>query len=395
MDDIKERVRASLATVMDPELGVGILEAGMVPNIEIAESVVTIQLALTTIACPLRSRIQGEVRQKISDLYPAMTVEFQVVEMDSNAKAELMRLARSKASSLAGRNSIPAHARVIAVSSGKGGVGKSTITASLAVALAEEGFVVGILDADIWGFSIPKMLDVNQSISAKGSSTDWEIDPVSMKIGKGELRIISMGFLSRDPTSAIMWRGLVLNRAFQHFIEDVDWSGIDYLLIDMPPGTGDIQMGLSRMLSRAEVIIVTTPNDTATEVALRMVDMANKGNLTVLGVVENMSYFECGHGERYEIFGSGTTQEICEQTGLEVLARIPIANRQHDSNLSIKDRFAEAVSTPDVVEIRKFADKFSKEIAPPIAMEGCTSRISALFDNLNKTLGANRQSSAS
>ncbi len=382
MKALEEQIREALRAVVDPELGVNVIELGMIRNISSIGDAFTIELALTTIACPLRSQIQSQVRQKVAELAPEAQVSFQVVEMEAPAKAEAMRIARANASRAAPLNTIPPNARVIAISSGKGGVGKSTVTASLAIALAEQGYVVGVLDADIWGFSIPNLLGIDEAVSAKGSSEDWEIEPIGVKIGSGEVRVISMGFLSRDPTTAIMWRGLVLNRAFQHFIEDTDWSGVDYLLIDMPPGTGDIQMGLSRMLPAAQVLIVTTPNDNAITVALRMVDMARKGNLAVVGVLENMSYFVCEHGLKHFLFGTGRTEKFAQEVGLNVLGQIPLAEHELDASQNLRERFAASIPAADVVALRSFAERLSEEIAPVITMQSCTSRIAAIFDGL-------------
>ncbi len=387
MKNLDQQIRDALRGVLDPELGVNVVDLGMIHDISHDEATVTIELALTTIACPLRSQIQNQVRQKVSDLAPESEVSFRVVAMDAQAKANAMRIARANASKAARPNSIPSNARIIAISSGKGGVGKSTVAASLAIALAEQGYVVGILDADIWGFSIPNLLEIDESITAKGSSEKWEIEPIRVEIGTGELRIISMGFLSRDPTTAIMWRGLVLNRAFQHFIEDADWKGVNYLLIDMPPGTGDIQMGLSRMLPDAGVIIVTTPNDNATNVALRMVDMAKKGNLAVLGVIENMSYFVCEHGLEHFIFGTGRTARICQESGLDLLGQIPLVGHDSQAPLGIRPRFMTTPAPRDVVELRAIAAHISDDLAPVIAMQGCTSRIEAIFDQFEAVHG--------
>ena len=206
---------------------------------------------------------------------------------------------------------IPPTTRVLAVASGKGGVGKSSISVNLAVALARRGLVVGLLDADIWGHSVPRLLGLDGVVHAEKG----KMIPLERPVGAGLLKVISMGFLSGED-EAIMWRGLMLNRAVQHFLEDVRWGGIDYLVIDLPPGTGDVQMGLARMIPRTEVLVVTTPNKAAQAVAGRAADMARKGHIRVAGVIENMSAFTCGHGETYEIFGSGGGRRLAEQIGV-------------------------------------------------------------------------------
>src|SRR6202023_1705665 len=190
--------------------------------------------------------------------------------------------------------------RVLAIASGKGGVGKSSITVNLAVALARRGLTVGILDADIWGFSVPRLLGMEGGVEAR----QGKMVPLEKPVGRGVVRVLSMGFLA-DEEQAIMWRGLVLNRAVQQFLQDAHWGDIDYLLIDLPPGTGDVQMGLARLLPRTEMLVVTTPPLAAQKVAARAADMARKGYLRVAGVIENMSDFTCEHGTSYALFGSG------------------------------------------------------------------------------------------
>ncbi len=214
---------------------------------------------------------------------------------------------------------IPTTARVLAVSSGKGGVGKSSVTVNLAVALAQRGLVVGLLDADIWGFSVPRLLGMQGELTAEGK----KIVPLEKPVGPGLLKVVSMGFLA-DEESAIMWRGLILNRAVQQFLEDVRWGELDYLLIDMPPGTGDIQMGLARMLPRTEVLVVTTPPLAAQKVAARAADMARKGHLRVAGVIENMSAFTCDHGTSYPLFGAGGGERLAAEIGVPLVGTVPL-----------------------------------------------------------------------
>ena len=374
----EEAIRAALSNVVDPELGVGIIELGMLRDVKVYQGRAIVQLALTTIACPLRTRIQDEIRSKVTSAHPGLEVEFEVVQMDAAQRARAMSMARAKAAEAAPTTSIPAGSQVIAVASGKGGVGKSTLTAALGVALARAGYTVGLLDADIWGFSLPKLLGVEARAAASGTTDKWRIDPVRMKAGEGELRVVSMGFLTEDKSSAIMWRGLVLNRAFQHFVEDTDWSDVDYLLIDMPPGTGDIQMGLARLLPHAGVLVVTTPHDNAGEVAMRMVDMARKGSLPVLGVVENMAYFVCGHGERHYIFGRGSTEELCTRLSLPLLARIPLGSQEGRTSATLPQRFESENPGEDLASISELAQQLSQRVAPIADMSGCTSRLAAL-----------------
>ena len=238
-----------------------------------------------------------------------------------------MARARWKVRENAPVTDIPGRTRVLAIASGKGGVGKSSVTVNLAAALATRGFTVGLLDADIWGFSVPRMLGIEGQISAEANQTDParpKMRPIEKQIGTGMVKVLSMGFLSPED-EAIMWRGLMLNRAVQHFLEDAMWGDLDYLLVDMPPGTGDIQMGLARMLPRAEMIIVTTPALAAQKVAARAADMARKGYLRVVGVIENMSGFTCEHGDNLCPVRSGGGERLAAEIG------VPLLGRSHSS----------------------------------------------------------------
>jgi ATP-binding protein involved in chromosome partitioning len=208
-------------------------------------------------------------------------------------------------------------------------VGKSSVTVNLAVAIAAKGFTVGVLDADIWGFSVPRMIGVEGRLSGVEDQelTDGErpkIAPITQPVGDGTLEVVSMGLLVDDEETALMWRGLMLNRAVQHFVEDVQWGDLDYLFIDMPPGTGDVAMGLARMLPRAEMLIVTTPALTAQKVAIRAASMARKSHVRVAGVIENMSAFICDHGESYPLFGTGGGQLLADDAGAPLLGQIPL-----------------------------------------------------------------------
>ena len=226
-----------------------------------------------------------------------------------------MSRARWKARDNALDTDIPATARILAISSGKGGVGKSSVTANLAVLLADRGYTVGVLDADVGGFSMPRLLGIDGEIEAERAGEGKTVmKPVVREIGDGVLHVVSMGSISgANENEAIMWRGLMLNRAVQHFLEDVQWGDLDYLLIDMPPGTSDIQMGLARMLPRTDVVIVTTPAMAAQQVAARAADMARKGFLRVAGVIENMGPSATPDGTVTAMFGSGGGQHARRQ----------------------------------------------------------------------------------
>jgi ATP-binding protein involved in chromosome partitioning len=311
--------------VIDPELGADIVELGMYRGFSFDSGVLEVEVALTTAACPLRSQISRDVTERLGGLPGVGRVLVKTTEMSPEHKRRLMDRARARAAANPAVTHIPGRTRVLAISSGKGGVGKSSVTVNLATGLAARGLTVGVLDADIAGFSVPRMLGMQGDLGARRSDEDGKIliQPLVKAVGTGQLRVVSMGFLSPEEES-VMWRGLMLNRAVQHFLEEVEWGDLDYLLVDMPPGTGDIQMGLARMLPRAEMVIVTTPALAAQKVAARAADMARKGFLRVAGVVENMSGFVCSHGELYELFGSGGGERLASEIGSRLLGRIPL-----------------------------------------------------------------------
>ena len=266
----------ALAGVVDPELGEDIVALGMVRSVECANGRARAEIALTIAGCPLRTQLRDDVTRHLMALEGIEEVEVVTGSMDADERARLMSTARRLAQKRAVPTGFPDSTRVLAIVSGKGGVGKSSVTAALALALSRRGLRVGLLDADIWGFSIPRLLGVEGPLAVRGK----KMVPAELPVGDQVLKVVSMGFLSGEE-EAIMWRGLVLARAVQHFLEDVDWGPIDYLLVDMPPGTGDVQMALARMLPRAEFLVVTTPSQAAAAVAARAADMARKGHVRV------------------------------------------------------------------------------------------------------------------
>jgi len=320
-------VRGALNGVIDPELGESVIDLGMVRAIDIDDGAVTVTVALTTAGCPLRAQFMKDVKARVMGLQGVTKVNVKFGEMTAEQKRSLMDRARFKAqerSTLA--MDLSPSARVAAIASGKGGVGKSTVTANLAVGLAARGFKVGVLDADIGGFSMPRLLGVDAKVEAEKADGDRvRITPLEKKIGSGLLRVVSMGaIVGAEEDEAVMLRGLMLNRALQHFLEDVAWGDVDYLLIDMPPGTSDVQMGLARMLPRTEVVIITTPAIAAQQVAARAADMARKGYLRVVGVIENMSAFVAPDGESYPLFGEGGGKRLAKKLGVPLLGQLPL-----------------------------------------------------------------------
>jgi len=290
-----------------------------------------------------------------------------------------MAKARLKAQDRALATDLPTRTRVLAVASGKGGVGKSSISVNLAVALATRGLVVGLLDADIWGHSVPRLLAMDGTVEARGG----KIIPFERAVGAGLLKVISMGFLSGEE-EAIMWRGLMLNRAVQHFLEDVRWGELDYLVIDLPPGTGDVQMGLARMVPRTEVLVVTTPNQAAEKVAGRVADMARKGHVRVAGVIENMSTFTCEHGGTYEIFGSGGGRRLADRIGVPLIGSVPLDAGMVASGETGAPA-ALAGSGPLAAVFAAIAESVTTVVSPLVEMAGCSAR---MLEHVEEALGA-------
>jgi ATP-binding protein involved in chromosome partitioning len=376
-----EEVWRMLEAVVDPELHSSIVELGMVRDVAVDEDgVVSVEIALTIAACPLRGQIEGDVDGRLRSLPGVTGVEIRTSAMTAAERAALMARARKQAAERAPETQIPLTTRILAVASGKGGVGKSSVTVNLAAALAARGHTVGVLDADIWGFSIPRMLGINGRLGGSdGKIHPNEVEVPSVRPGgpAGLLKVVSMGFLVDDEGMALMWRGLVLAKAVEQFLTDVRWGDLDYLLVDMPPGTGDIQMALSRLLPRAELLVVTTPALAAQKVAVRVADMARRSYLKVAGVVENMSAFTCDHGQTYALFGTGGGAALAAEVGAPLLAEIPLeagvaAGGDTGSPLALADPQSAAGQS-----FHLLAHRISTEIMPPVEMAGCTARIFA------------------
>ena len=371
-----------LRGVVDPELGADIVELGMARGVQVHDDGhVQVEIALTTAGCPLRAQIQKDVRARIVSLPGVTRVTIDWGELDADEKARAMARARQKIAERPESTTVPATTKVLMVASGKGGVGKSSVTVNLAAALAATGRTVGVLDADIWGFSVPRMLGLDGRLETVGGTA--KIRPHELPVGNGLLRVVSMGFLVEEEGSALMWRGLMLNRAVQHFLEDVDWGDLDYLLIDMPPGTGDVQMGLARMLPRSEVLVVTTPATAAQKVAVRVVDMARKNFLRIVGVVENMSVYVDEDGKEHRIFGSGGGERLAREAGVPLVARIPIEPAVSEGG----DVGSPAAlgAGPAADAFRALAQLLVDELVPPVDLAGCSAR---LFDAVDAALAA-------
>jgi ATP-binding protein involved in chromosome partitioning len=310
-----EEIRAALEAVIDPELRRSIVELDMVRAIDVSPNgVVDVTVSLTTPGCPIKDHFQSSVAQAVSALEGVTHVNVYFDVLSDSQKAALQQKL--------GRGSLPAGAlaqvsNVLCIGSGKGGVGKSTLTANLAAALTAEGKRVGVLDADVWGYSIPRMYGLGATrppVSAQRKIIPLEAHGV---------KVMSIGFFVEED-AAVVWRGPMLHKALTQFLQDVEWGALDYLLVDLPPGTGDVSMTLAQLLPQAQFVIVTTPQATAQKVARRSAHMAHKVDLEIGGVIENMSGFTTPSGERFAIFGEGGGQELADELDVPLLGRVPL-----------------------------------------------------------------------
>lgn len=356
-------------------MGSDIVELGMVRTVVVdAAGHVVVNIALTTAGCPLRAQIQRDIKTRVSSLPGVADVRLEWGAMTEQERESAMAKARWNVTQRPEETSVPLNAKVILVSSGKGGVGKSSVSVNLAAALAARGLVVGLVDADIWGFSVPRMLGVEGRMEGRVHDDKRYMVPRERKVGDGTIRVVSMGFLVEGEETALMWRGLMLNRGVQHFLQDVAWGeDLDYLIVDMPPGTGDVQMGVARLLPRAEVVVVTTPALAAQRVAIRAVSMARKSYLRVAGVIENMTYFRDPQGGEHALFGSGGGETLAADAGVPVLARIPIepavsAGGDAGSPVALDEG-------PAGEAFRDLAERIVSEAVPPSEMAGCSARM--------------------
>jgi ATP-binding protein involved in chromosome partitioning len=323
------QILKALEVVIDPELHRSIVELDMVRSIDVsANGVVDVTVSLTTPGCPIKGHFQTSVAQAVSALDGVTHVNVYFDVLSDQQKANLQQKL--------GRGSLPAGAlaqvaHVLCIGSGKGGVGKSTLTANLAAALTGEGKRVGVLDADVWGYSIPRMYGLGATrppVSAQRKIIPLESHGV---------KVMSIGFFVEED-AAVVWRGPMLHKALTQFLQDVEWGALDYLLVDLPPGTGDVSMTLAQLLPQAQFMIVTTPQATAQKVARRSAHMAHKVDLQIGGVIENMSSFTTPSGERFTIFGEGGGQELADELDVPLLGKIPLTmplREQADSGVPL------------------------------------------------------------
>ena len=363
-----------LRGVMDPELNDNIVDLGMVRSASLKGQTAQITIALTTAGCPLRATIKRDCESRVKSLPGINEVQLYWDELTPEERTRAMDRARRNARDTAAPTQIPSSARVISIASGKGGVGKSSVTVNIATALASRGLTVGILDADIWGFSVPRMLGVNSRLNARPAQSEEDrgkIIPEERPQGSGLLKIISTGLMVETEETALMWRGLMLAKAVEQFLHDVDWGDLDYLLIDMPPGTGDVQMALARLLPQAEMLVVTTPAVSAQKVAIRVADMARRSHMPILGVVENMSAFTTPDGTSWPLFGEGGGKRLAEEIDAPLLGSIPL-----EPAVSAGGDTGQPVAMSDGPASRAFhqiATRIVEEIAPPLDMAACSA----------------------
>ena len=314
----QDQVREALRSVNDPEIGRPIEDIGMLRDIEVLDGgLVRVHVLITIEGCPLKDRITNDVTEALAPLEGVERVDVALSPMSEEQRASLVASLRGGAAPQQQPTFFTgSDTTVIAVASGKGGVGKSSVTVNLACALAAEGHRVGVLDADVWGFSVPRMMGVT------GKPVGF--NDMILPLESYGVKVISMGFFVPEETPVI-WRGPMLHKAIEQFLGDVYWGDLDFLLCDLPPGTGDVSISLASFLPGASMLVVTTPQEAARKVAERAGKMAERTNLRPVGVIENMSWFVCPHcGEHTPIFGQGGGREAAETLGVPLFAQVPL-----------------------------------------------------------------------
>jgi ATP-binding protein involved in chromosome partitioning len=313
MEPSRDEIWAALGRVIDPELRRPVTELDMVREVAIDGGLVTVRIALTVAGCPLRSSFEDQVSQHVAGLSGVAGVRLEFDVMTAEERAELTTKLRGGVAERSKGISVDRSTRVLAVASGKGGVGKSSLTVNLAAAFAQLGKTVGVLDADVYGHSIPHLLGISQRPVA--------VDQMIVPPVKDGLKLMSIGFFLEE-NSPVMWRGPMLHRALEQFLSDVHWGELDLLVVDMPPGTGDVSISLGQLLPRAEAVVVTTPQPLAQEVAARAALMAKKTNMHLIGVVENMTS---------DVFGSGGGERLAGDLGVPLLGQVPLDARLREA----------------------------------------------------------------
>jgi ATP-binding protein involved in chromosome partitioning len=356
---IEDAVQAALATVDDPEIRRPITELGMVKGFTVTEGLVNVELLLTVAGCPLRDKLTNDITAAVTKIPGLTTVTIDFGVMTEEQRKALQSTLRG--GSAAAEPVIPfaqpgSRTRVYAVASGKGGVGKSSVTVNLAAALARRGLAVGVLDADIYGHSIPRMLGVD------GKPT--RVEDMIMPPQSHGVKVISIGMFTAG-NAAVVWRGPMLHRALQQFLADVFWGDLDVLLLDLPPGTGDVAISLAQLLPNAEILVVTTPQAAAAEVAERAGAIAVQTHQRLVGVVENMSWLELPDGGRMEVFGSGGGQTVADSltrtvgASVPLLGQIPLDTRVREAGDAGEPIVLADPSAPAAVALEAVAEKLA------------------------------------
>jgi ATP-binding protein involved in chromosome partitioning len=346
MGPSRDQILQALEQVIDPELKRNVVELDMVRGVEIAGGEVTVTIALTVAGCPLRSSFQDQIDRFVRPLQGVERVALEFDVMSPDEKAALTTKLRGSIEERTKGIALDRDTRVLAIASGKGGVGKSSLTVNLAAAFSRLGHRTGILDADVYGHSIPHLLGVRQRPVV--------VDKMIVPPVKGELKLMSIGFFLEE-NAPVMWRGPMLHRALEQFLSDVHWGELDTLLVDMPPGTGDVSISLGQLLPRAEAVIVTTPQPLAQEVAVRAALMAQKTNMRLIGVIENMSG---------EVFGSGGGDELAEAIEAPLLGRVPLDPRMRESGDAgepLVDSDPEAETAQEIIRIAETIEATKRE----------------------------------
>jgi len=358
-----------LRPVEDPELHRSIVDLGMVRSVQIDGAAVTVEIALTVPGCPLKNEIQRRIGEAAHALDDVDSVEVSFGVMSDEERAKVRELMVGDPSSTAGSQAAHGHAegraipfadpgsktRVLLIASGKGGVGKSSVTTNLAVSLAKRGKKTAVVDADVWGFSIPRMLGIDRPPVV--------IDSMLIPPDSHGVSCISMGFFAQED-QAVIWRGPMLHKALEQFLTDVFWDDPDFLVVDLPPGTGDISISLSQFLPRAEVYVVTTPQAAAQSVAQRAAFMAEKVNLEVKGVIENMSWFTGDDGARYEIFGSGGGDALAARLDKPLLGKVPLVSALREGSDTGQPISVSAPESEAAVAFDEIARAIIEDLAP-------------------------------
>ena len=364
-----EEIYEALKPVQDPELNRSIVDLGMVKSVSVDSDQVTVEILLTIAGCPLKAKIENDISEAILETNQIDKVQVNFGVMSDEERAKVRELVHGDPASTAGSQPAHGHAegraipfadpscktRVLLIASGKGGVGKSSVSANLAISLANRGKSVGIVDADVWGFSIPRMLGIDKPPTV--------IDDLLIPPRVHGVKAISMGFFARED-QPVIWRGPMLHKALEQFLTDVFWDDLDYLLIDLPPGTGDIALSLAQFLPRSELYVVTTPQPAAQKVAQRAAYMAKNVNLEVKGVIENMSWFTGDDDKRYYIFGHGGGEDLANRLEVPLLGQIPLVQELREGSDSGKPL---AATKPDSEAGKVFAEiveTIDVELAP-------------------------------